>query len=116
MQFCKVIFKVEGIRMNKHKITTFSLIQLIFLLTSVSSSEGAQTATPAATADSAATTTIAGCPVFPADNPWNQDVSKLPLDPHSAQIVASISGGGDKFLHADFGSNPDYGIPFIVVD
>ena len=65
--------------MNKHKITTFSLIQLIFLLTSVSSVEGAQTATPAATADSSATTTIAGCAVFPADNPWNQDVSKLVL-------------------------------------
>ena len=83
---------------------------------SLTSYAQASTPTPAATADSSATTTIAGCAVFPADNPWNQDVSKLPLDPHSAQIIKAISSGGDEYLHADFGSEPDYGIPFIVVD
>jgi hypothetical protein len=24
------------------------------------------------------------CPMFPADNIWNTDISKLPVDPHSA--------------------------------
>jgi hypothetical protein len=45
--------------------------------------------------------------VFPADNPWNQDISKLPIDPNSAQIIASI--GGDKPL----GYNLDMG--FVIV-
>src|SRR5258708_15440583 len=75
----------------------------------------AQTATPAAT-PAAPSTTIAGCPVFPADSSWNQDVSALPLYPNSASIIARISSGGDKFLHPDFGSNPDYGLPYSIVD
>src|SRR5689334_3056404 len=53
---------------------------------------------------------ISGCPVFPADNPWNQNISKLPIDPNSAKYIASINDSDNKFLHADFGSNPDYGI------
>ena len=56
--------------------------------------------------------TIGGCPVFPADNPWNQDVSNLPLDPRSADYIRSI-GAGD--LHPDFGGGGQYGIPFSVV-
>lgn len=102
--------------MYKHKVTTINLILLMFLLAPSKNVQEVQIATPAATADTAITTTIAGCPVFPADNPWNQDVSKLPLDPHSNQIIASISRGGDEYLHADFGSDPEYGIPFVVVD
>jgi hypothetical protein len=31
--------------------------------------------------------------VFPADNPWNTDVSKWPLHPNSAKIIASIGVG-----------------------
>ena len=54
-----------------------------------------------------------GCPVFPADNAWNQDVSQLPVDPRSAAYVGSIGASGH--LHPDFGSNPDYGIPYVVV-
>jgi hypothetical protein len=37
--------------------------------------------------------------VFPADNPWNQDVSKWPLHPNSNNIVASI--GSDKVFRID---------------
>src|SRR4051812_30980358 len=58
--------------------------------------------------------TIGGCSVFPADNPWNRDVSNDPLDPNSAAYIASINQGG-QFVHPDFGSDPSYGIPFIVV-
>jgi hypothetical protein len=54
-----------------------------------------------------------GCPVFPADNAWNENVSKLPVDPRSAAYVASIGAAID--LHADFGSEPAYGIPYTVV-
>jgi len=59
--------------------------------------------------------TVAGCPVFPPDNAWNQDVSSAPVDPRSDAYVASISGDGDRFLHADFGGGGRYGIPYNVV-
>jgi hypothetical protein len=58
---------------------------------------------------------IGNCPVFPADNPWNTDVSSFPVHPNSDAYIASISADGDEYLHADFGSNPDYGIPYVVV-
>ena len=59
--------------------------------------------------------TLGGCPMFPADNAWNQDVSHQPLHPRSAQIIAQIQADGLDNLHPDFGENPDYGIPFVVV-
>src|SRR5215472_17251715 len=53
------------------------------------------------------------CPIFPADNVWNRDISALPVDPHSSEYIASI--GGQGFLHPDFGSNLSYGIPYNIV-
>jgi hypothetical protein len=53
------------------------------------------------------------CPIFPADNIWNRDISALPVDPNSSQYIASI--GAQGFLHPDFGSNPSYGIPYNIV-
>jgi hypothetical protein len=54
--------------------------------------------------------------IFPADNSWNQDISSLPVDPSSSQILAPYAATGIK---ADFGSglwdNAPIGIPFIVV-
>jgi hypothetical protein len=57
---------------------------------------------------------IAGCQVFPADNPWNRDISNNPVDPNSPNYIVHMNGNS-KFLHPDFGSNPTYGIPFVVV-
>ena len=37
---------------------------------------------------------LAALQVFPADNPWNQDISSMPVHPDSARMVASI--GSDK--------------------
>jgi Big-like domain-containing protein len=54
--------------------------------------------------------TIAGCPVFPANNPWNTDVSSWPVHPNSANFIASIGSGN---LHPDFGDI--YGIPYTTV-
>lgn len=54
---------------------------------------------------------VGGCAMLPADNPWNTDVSQYPVDPNSANYIASIPGN----LHPDFGHNPRYGIPFNVV-
>ena len=53
------------------------------------------------------------CPVFPASNPLNQDISHAPVDPNSAKYIASIGAG--IHLHADFGTPPSYGIPYTVV-
>jgi hypothetical protein len=57
------------------------------------------------------------CPVFPADNAWNQRVDSLPVAADSAQIISSI--GVDAGLHPDFGSGSydgqPIGIPFDVV-
>jgi hypothetical protein len=54
-----------------------------------------------------------GCPIFPANNPLNQDISRASVDPRSAQYIASIGAG--VRLHADFGTPPAYGIPYVVV-
>jgi hypothetical protein len=57
------------------------------------------------------------CPVFPASNPWNKRVDRLPVARNSAAIIASIGTGTG--LHADFGSGlwegSPIGIPFDVV-
>lgn len=53
------------------------------------------------------------CPLFPASNPLNQDISRAPLDPRSAAYIASIGLSGH--LHPDFGTTPSYGIPYAVV-
>jgi hypothetical protein len=54
-----------------------------------------------------------GCPIFPASNPLNREIANAPVDPHSAAYIAAI--GASAHLHADFGSNPAYGIPYTVV-
>ena len=57
------------------------------------------------------------CPVFPASNPWNQRVDKLPVSADSARLISAI--GLDSPVHADFGSGKwdggPIGIPFDVV-
>jgi hypothetical protein len=58
-----------------------------------------------------------GCPVFPASNPWNQRVDRLPVAPNSDAVIASI--GLADHVHADFGSGlwngGPIGIPVTVV-
>ena len=53
------------------------------------------------------------CPIFPADNVWNRDISHLPVAPNSAHMIAAI--GADRGLHPDFGADASNGIPFNVV-
>jgi hypothetical protein len=54
---------------------------------------------------------------FPPDNAWNQNISSLPVDPNSANLIASI--GISAGLHPDFGSGTwngaPIGIPYVVV-
>lgn len=54
---------------------------------------------------------------FPDDNPWNRDISREPVDPNSAALIAGI--GADRGLHPDFGTvwqGAPAGIPYVVVD
>ncbi len=57
------------------------------------------------------------CPVFPASNPWNQRVDRLPVAANSEAIIRAI--GSDETLHPDFGSGrwegAPIGIPITVV-
>jgi len=53
------------------------------------------------------------CPVFPAGNVWNQDISALPVASDSDTLITKI--GLDTGLHPDFGSYSGYGIPYNTV-
>lgn len=56
------------------------------------------------------------CSVFPADSPWNQDVSGLPVHPNSNAYIDSI--GRDDQVHPDFGTEWEgapIGIPYVLV-
>jgi len=57
------------------------------------------------------------CPIFPASNPWNERIDKLPVAADSATLIRSI--GLTTGLHPDFGSGlwdgGPIGIPFDVV-
>ena len=54
--------------------------------------------------------------IFPADNPWNMDISQSPVDPNNAGIIAQFASTG---VHNDFGSGTwdgaPIGIPYVVV-
>jgi hypothetical protein len=53
---------------------------------------------------------------FPSTSPWNTDISGMPVDPNSANLLASI--GLKTGLHPDFGTvwnGAPNGIPYVVV-
>jgi len=57
--------------------------------------------------------TVAGCNIFPADNPWNTDISAYALDPNGATYLANMSP--TTAFHPDWGTVTDeYGIPFAT--
>jgi len=64
--------------------------------------------------------TLLGQQLFPADYPWNQNISNAPVAGNSAAIISHI--GGSIGIHPDWGedsasngNSPLYGIPFNVV-
>ena len=56
--------------------------------------------------------TVSGCRIFPADNPWNQDISATALHPMSATYLANMNTS--RALHPDWGTwtQDHYGIPY----
>jgi hypothetical protein len=84
----------------------------------VGASPGAPAAPAAPVAATGSAPAIGGCPIFPADNPWNtrvDDPQAYPVHPNSATYIASMSPG--THLHPDWGdwSNSKYGIPWETV-
>jgi hypothetical protein len=74
------------------------------------------TPTPASTPELGSGASLHGRLPFPADNPWNQDISTMPVDPNSGNLIASIGLGTG--LHPDFGTvynGAPNGIPYVVV-
>jgi hypothetical protein len=76
-------------------------------------SSAADPSTPVVDALAASVPKLAGCPIFPANNPWRRDISQARLSRFSAAWVRSVGPAGH--LHADFGQNQRYGIPFQTV-
>lgn len=63
-----------------------------------------------------ATADLSSLRIFPSDNPWNQDISTLPVHPNSANYLDSM--GLNTGLHPDFGTvweGAPIGIPYVVV-
>ncbi|WP_173109186.1 stalk domain-containing protein [Paenibacillus qinlingensis] len=55
--------------------------------------------------------------VFPTNNPWNTDISALPIHQNSKKYIESI--GFNTSVHADFGTEwqgAPIGIPYIIVN
>lgn len=62
-------------------------------------------------------------PEFPANNWWNTDISRAPVDPNSASYISFVNNSSTRHLHPDFGGNASYGganatygFPYVVVD
>lgn len=51
---------------------------------------------------------------FTSESLWNTDISGSPVDPNSATIMSNFVGSVN--LHPDFGTDPTYGIPYVVVN
>jgi hypothetical protein len=107
---------------NMIRITT-AVILLVFIACSKKAIDpgtqppkGTDSTKGPSTSCTAAPSDILSMTIFPADNAWNQDISSLPVDANSVQILNSYASSGVK---ADFGSglwdNAPIGIPFVVV-
>jgi len=84
---------------------------VLILFAACASAESSVTDPPGSTPDIPSSPALGTRRVFPDDNPWNADVSTMPVDPSSATLIASC---GLRNLHPDFGSI--YGIPYVLAD
>jgi len=85
---------------------------IVVLLLCVTANAGAQTCAGMSLGNNAS---LNGYVPFPASNVWNTNIASAPVDPNSAAIT-SAPGFAGLNLHPDFGSESDFGIPYIVVD
>ena len=52
---------------------------------------------------------------FASSSQWNTDISAAPVDPNSSSIIANYVGSSTH-VHPDFGTDPTYGIPYVIVN
>lgn len=98
---------------------TFLVVSAIHALVAACGTGPGAGAIPAAPEESTdsfvANGSLGGRRPFPADNPWNTDISGAPVDPNSATLIASC---GLRNLHPDFGTTwngAPNGIPYALV-
>ena len=60
------------------------------------------------------TANLNGFVPFTGNNLWNTDISSVPVDPNSNSIISNWVGSVN--VHPDWGTDPTYGIPYVVVD
>jgi hypothetical protein len=58
--------------------------------------------------------TLNGFVPFTNSNLWNTDISSAPVDPNSSSIITNWVGSVN--VHPDWGTDPTYGIPYVVVN
>ena len=58
---------------------------------------------------------LGGFVPFPGSSLWNTDISSATVDPNSTNIINTYIGSSTN-VHPDFGTDPTYGIPYIIVD
>ena len=51
---------------------------------------------------------------FTSNSLWNTDISSAPVDPNSSTIITNWVGAVK--VHPDWGNDPTYGIPYVVVN
>ena len=92
---------------SKYNSFTYPSLEVNIQLSAISSGS------PADTSGS----TIANCPMFPADNFWNTPIDSLPIHPQSDSWIQNI--GATESFHMDFGSGEwdggPIGIPYNIV-
>lgn len=60
------------------------------------------------------TASLNGFVPFTSSNLWNTDISSAPADPNSGAIITNWVGSVN--VHPDWGTDPTYGIPYVVVN
>jgi hypothetical protein len=104
-----------ALRTPIHDNRSMKRLSLVLLLATAcsGSGDGVETIPPDASIGTPTTAaTIAGCRIFPDDNPWNLDVSANLLHPRRTQLMSHMNPSGT--LHPDWGNwtADQYGIPW----
>jgi hypothetical protein len=60
------------------------------------------------------TVSLGGFVPFSSSSLWNTDISSAQVDPNSGTIISNWVGSVN--LHPDWGTDPTYGIPYVVVN
>ncbi len=94
-------------------LRTIALILVAVMLDSCAGSTAPST-DPGTNDNTAAS--FEGRRIFPADNPWNRDISADPVDPNSSALISTC--GSSAALHPDFGTTylgAPIGFPYVLV-